>query len=216
MGFFNKIFGIGDKELVQPDIQFGRYTDSYKTPEQYKAWDNSIEEFEKGNYLVSYRQFFQYLGNDVLNNVEVEEKDGQLHFEVLQGSKKITGFADNKKVKVSTKVVQTDDLNVSFMRRLMEENYKMKYSSFGLDEENDISIVFTTYVVDGSPYKIYAALKEVATKADKLDDLLIEEFDVLHHTDANLLEEINTAEKEVKYAFIQKNIKTVLQQIDEG
>ena len=216
MGFFNKIFGLGKKELIQPDIQFGRYTDSYKTPEQYKAWDNSIEEFEKGNYLVSYRQFFQYLGNTTVNNVYVEEKDGRLHFEVLQGSKKITGFADNKKVKVATKVVQADDLNVSFMRRLMEENYKMKYSCFALDEENDISIIFTTYVVDGSPYKIYAALKEVATKADKLDDLLIEEFDVLHHTDASLLEEINTAEKEVKYAFIQDNIKAVLQEIDDG
>ena len=216
MGFFNKIFGLGKKELIQPDIQFGRYTDSYKTPEQYKAWDHSIDAFEKGNYLVSYRQFFQYLGNATVNNVYVEEKDGRLHFEVLQGSKKITGFADNKKVKVATKVVQADDLNVSFMRRLMEENYKMKYSCFALDEENDISIIFTTYVVDGSPYKIYAALKEVATKADKLDDLLIEEFDVLHHTDASLLEEINTTEKEVKYTFIQNNIKTVLQQIDKG
>ncbi len=216
MGFFNKIFGLGDKELIQPNIRFGRYTDSYKTPEQYKAWDSSVEEFEKGNYLVSYRLFFQYLGNSTLKNVIVKELDGQLNFEILQGSKKIKGFADNKKVKVTTKVVQTDDLNVSFMRRLMEENYKMKYSCFALDEENDISITFTTYVIDGSPYKIYAALKEVATKADKLDDLLIEEFDVLHHTDSNLLEEISIEEKEIKYGFIQKNIKTVLQQIDEG
>lgn len=216
MGFFNKIFGLDNKDLIQPDIRFGRYTDSYKTPEQYKAWDNSVEEFEKGNHIASYRSFFQYLGNATLNNVLVKEKDGQLNFEILQGSKKITGCADNKKVKVIAKVVQTDDLNVSFMRRLMEENYKMKYSCFALDEENDISIVFTTYVVDGSPYKIYAALKEVATKADKLDDLLIEEFDVLHHTDSNLLEEISVPEKEVKYAFIQDNIKTVLQQIDKG
>ncbi len=216
MGFFDKIFGLGEKELIQPDIRFGRYTDSYKTPEQYKAWDNAIEQFENGNYLDSYRQFFEYLGNATLNNVFVEEQKDRLDFEILQGSKKISGFADNKKVKVATKVVQADDLNVSFMRRLMEENYKMKYSCFALDEENDISIIFTTYVIDGSPYKIYSALKEVATKADKLDDLLIEEFDVLHHTDASLLEEISIAEKEVKYAFIQNNIKTVLQQIDEG
>lgn len=216
MRFFNKIFGFEDKDLLQPNIQFGRYTDSYKTPEQYKAWENAVDEFEKGNYLSSYRLFFQYLGNTAVKNVMVEEQDGQLNFEILQGSKKIKGYANNKKVKVAAKVVQTDDLNVSFMRRLMEENYKMKYSCFALDEENDISVVFTTYVVDGSPYKIYAALKEVATKADKLDDLLIEEFDVLHHTDTSLLEEISVEEKEVKYAFIQNNIETVLQQIDKG
>ena len=215
MGLFDRLFG-SSKEEVQPDIPFGRYTDSYKTPEQYDAWDLSLEEFEKGNYMESYRLFFKYLRDDTCNNVQAEEVNGQINFQLLQGSKKIAGFVNSKKVSVGAKVVKTDDLNIGFMRRLMEENYKMEYSRFALDNDNDIAIVFNTYVLDGSPYKLYYALKEVATKADKLDDLLIEEFSVLHQTDESLLQEIGLEEKEIKYAFLKKNIEEVLHEIDNG
>jgi len=216
MGLFDRLFGSGKKENTQPKIPFGRYTDSYKTPEQYDAWDLSLEEFEKGNYMESYRLFFKYLGDDSCNNVQAEEVNGQINFQLLQGSKKIAGFVNNKKVSVGAKVVKTDDLNIGFMRRLMEENYKMEYSRFALDDDNDIAIVFNTYVLDGSPYKLYYALKEVATKADKMDDLLIEEFPVLHQTDESLLEEIGEEEKEIKYAFLKRNIEEVIHEIENG
>jgi len=216
MGLFDRLFGSGKKENTQPKIPFGRYTDSYKTPEQYDAWDLSLEEFEKGNYMESYRLFFKYLGDDSCNNVQAEEVNGQINFQLLQGSKKIAGFVNNNKVSVGAKVVKTDDLNIGFMRRLMEENYKMEYSRFALDDDNDIAIVFNTYVLDGSPYKLYYALKEVATKADKMDDLLIEEFPVLHQTDESLLEEIGEEEKEIKYAFLKRNIEEVIHEIENG
>jgi len=102
------------------------------------------------------------------------------------------------------------------MRRLMEENFKMRYSCFALDADNDITIVFETNVLDASPYKLYYALKEVATKADKLDDLLIDEFDALHHTDESLIEHATTAEKETKYQFVIKEIEEVLEEIENG
>ena len=49
MGFFDKIFGTTIEKLPQPDIRFGRYSDSYKSKEQYAAWDKSLELFEKKN-----------------------------------------------------------------------------------------------------------------------------------------------------------------------
>ncbi len=216
MGFFDKIFGLDLEDVVQPNIPFGRYTDSYKSAAQYDAWDQSLEAFEKKRYLDSYRLFFQYLQDNYINNVRVEEADGQINFELLQGSKKITGYANKKVVRVAAKVVQADDLNIGFMRRLMEENYKMEYGRFALDKDQDIAIVFNTYVLDGSPYKLYYALKEVATKADKMDDLLIEEFDVLHHSDNSIVEQIEPSEKEIKYTFLRRNIEEVIQEIDGG
>ena len=216
MNFLKRLFGSGSNGAKQPNIPFGRYSDTYKTPQQYDAWDASLEAFEKKEYLKSYRLFFSYLRDEQVDNVLVEEVDGQIKFELLQGSKKITGYADHKKVTVAAKVVKTDDLNIGFMRRLMEENYKMEYGRFALDKEEDIAIVFNTYVLDGSPYKLYYALKEVATKADKMDDLLIEEFDVLHQTDESLLRAISDSEKEAKYTFIQTNIEAVLKEIDTG
>lgn len=102
------------------------------------------------------------------------------------------------------------------MRRLMEENFKTRYSSFALDADNDITIVFNTDVLDASPYKLYYALKEVATKADKLDDLLIDEFDALDHTDDSLMVHATEVEKEIKYQFVVNEIKEVLEEINNG
>ena len=216
MGFFDKFFNISTETALQPAIRFGRYTDSYKIKEQYDAWDLSLDHFEKGNFLKAYQYFFTYLRDEKEDNVKFWEEKKQLRFEIIQGSKKIKGFADRQKVKAEAKVARTESLNIGFMRRLMEENFKMKYSRFGLDPDNDIAIIFDTYVLDGSPYKLYYALKEVATKADKLDDLLIDEFEVLHHTDKSLLQQIDSIQKEVKYQKIISEIKEALQEIEHG
>ncbi len=216
MGLFDKLFNTTTEIVLQPDIRFGRYSDSYKSKEQYDAWDLSLDQFEKGNFLEAYRQFFTYLRDEKEDNVKFWEENKQLRFEIIQGSKKILGFANREKVKAEAKVAKTESLNIGFMRRLMEENFKMKYSRFGLDMDNDIAIIFDTYVLDGSPYKLYYALKEVATKADKLDDLLIDEFEVLHHTDESLLQQIDPAQKEIKYQKVIQEIREVLQEIEHG
>jgi len=216
MGFFDKFFGIETESKPQPEIGFGRYSDSYKTKAQYAAWDKSLDLFEKKEYLASFESFFTYLRDTKENNVNFSTDKGKIHFELIQGSKKIVGVADRKKVKAEAKVAITEDLNLGFMRRLMEENFKMRYSCFALDQANDITIVFDTNILDASPYKLYYALKEVATKADKLDDLLIDEFDVLHHTDESLIKHSTLAEKEVKYQFVVEEIKSVLDEIENG
>ena len=164
MGLFERLFGSSNKKEDQPKIPFGRYSDSYKAKEQYDAWEVSVSHFEAGEYLDSYREFFKYLQDPSQENVVYTEDNGTLHFELLQGSKKIVGSCTKEKVQASAKVVSSDRLNVGFMRRLMEKNYSLKYGRFALNEQNDIIIKFDTYVVDGSPWKLYYALKEVATK----------------------------------------------------
>ncbi|MEM6317706.1 MAG: hypothetical protein AAF960_08550 [Bacteroidota bacterium] len=216
MGFFDKLFGSTPPTVTQPAISFGRYSDSYKSKEQYEAWRTALQLFEKQEYLASFRAFFTYLRDENTENVTFSEYRGDINFEVIQGSKKIVGIANRKKVKAEAKVAITEDLNIGFMRRLMEENFKMRYSCFALDQDNDITIVFETNILDASPYKLYYALKEVATKADKLDDLLIDEFDVLHHTDDSLIIPAAEAEKAVKHQFIIQEIWDVLDEIDNG
>ncbi len=216
MRFFDRFFGSEKERIAQPDITFGRYSDSYKSKEQYAAWERSLDLFEKQEYLAAFTEFFTYLRDEQTDNVTFSESKGTIHFELIQGSKKIVGIANRKKVKAEAKIAITEDLNIGFMRRMMEENFKMRYSCFALDNDNDITIVFDTNILDASPYKLYYALKEVATKADKLDDLLIDEFEVLHHTDETLIKQATTAEKEVKYNFVTNEIKEVIQQIENG
>ena len=216
MGFFDRLFGKNIESRSQPDIRFGRYSDSYKDPDNYDAWDRALDKFEKDAYLDSFRQFFRYLRDEDEDNVQWEEEEGIIRFDLFQGSKKITGVADTVKLKAEAKIAQAKVLNVGFMRRLIEKNFQLKYSRFALDPENNISIVFDTYALDGSPYKLYYALKELATNADKQDDLLLDEFEVLNSIETSHLSDLPGEEKEIKYDFIKKKIEDVLHEVGEG
>ena len=66
------------------------------------------------------------------------------------------------------------------MRRLVESNYVLEYSRYGLDDDDNLVIKFDTSALDASPYKLYYALKEVAANADKQDDLLLDEIGRAH------------------------------------
>ena len=61
MGLFDSIFGGSTYNENQPDVRFGRYSDSYKTTEQYDAWDSALEKFDNKDYLEAYKKFFFYL-----------------------------------------------------------------------------------------------------------------------------------------------------------
>lgn len=216
MGLFDRLFGNGTEEQAQPNIRFGRYSDSYKSTASYEAWDKALEQFDEGAYLESYRAFFRYLRDEEEDNVRLRETDEGIHFELFQGSKKISGFVDEQKLKVESKVAHTEKLRVAFMRRLVELNYELEYSRFSLDEQGNITLVFDTYTIDGSPYKLYYALKEVATKADKQDDLLLDEFKSLTPVDVDHLEMMPDEEKAARYQFIQKQIRDTLEEVDNG
>jgi len=216
MGFFNRFFGTKTTREQQPRITFGRYSDSYKDSAQYDAWDRSLEYFEEENYIKAYKEFFTYLRDPKEDNVSFSEEKGQIRFELFQGSKKINGVADAERIKIESRIAKADVLSLDFMHRLIEQNYALKYSRFALDPDNNIIIKFDSFTLDGSPYKLYYALKEIATNADKQDDLLLDEFVMLHPVETTHLQELPAAEKKVKYDFIIREIQAVFQEIDHG
>lgn len=213
---FNRFFKSAESPDGQPSIKFGRYSDSYKGAAQYAAWDKALVAFEREKYLDCYRAFFKYLRDEEEDNVKFWEADHGIHFELLQGSKKVVGFADRKRFKAEAKVVKVERLDLEIMKRLSAANFDLKYSRYALDNDEDIAILFDTYTLDGSPYKLYYALKELAVNADKQDDLLVEEFEYLHPAEIEHCEPLTDEEKEVKYAFIKKQIETVLTEVNEG
>ncbi len=216
MRLLERIFGSTTPTPPQPDIRFGRYSDSYKASDNYAAWDEALEQFENQSWRASYLAFFRYLRDEKEDNVKYWETEDGIRFEFYQGSKKITGFADDNKLRAEAKIALSSELNINFMRQLIERNFDLNYSRFALDDANHLTIVFDTYSLDGSPYKLYYALKEVATNADKQDDLLLEEFKVLEAVDISHLQAIPDAEKEVKYNFMQTRIQQVLSDIESG
>jgi hypothetical protein len=205
------------KKLSGPDVSFGRYTDAYKTKAQIQTFDHALERFEAGEHMEAYKAFLTYLKDEHADNITWrEDEEGTLHFELWQGSRRVTGTASKTKVKAESNVALADDLNVGFLRRLMEANFSLKFSRFALSPDNALSIKFDTHGVDGSPLKLLHAFRELAIHADKQDDLLLDEFKTLRPAEERTFGDIPDAEKEVKYAYIQQEIKTVFDEIDKA
>ena len=51
MSLFDLIFGKSVATQPQPNIRFGRYSDSYKSREKYDLWENALEKFDDEDYL---------------------------------------------------------------------------------------------------------------------------------------------------------------------
>lgn len=215
MALFDQFFGKRTAE-APPAISFGRYTDAYKVPACYEAWEQAQQLFDRGEFLRSYEQFFHYLRDDQQANVRCEEAPHGLRFEIYQGSKKITGLATPRKLRAEAPIVKADTFNVSLLRRLLEHNYDLQYCRFALDGKGNIIVVFDTYTLDGSPYKLYHALRELALKADKHDDLLLEEFRQLEPLENSHLEALPQTQKEVKYQYVKQEIEAVLREMEQG
>lgn len=214
MSILDRFFKTKDLPQNEPKITFGRYSDAYKSPPRLQAWDEAQLLFEKEQYIASYKAFLTYLRDEEEDNVRFEMTKGGLKFEFYQGSKKIIGTATSRRLKVEAKVVNADSFNVGILRRLLEQNFSLRYSRFALDELGNVTIVFDTLTIDGSPYKLYYALQELATKADKQDDLLVEEFRNLENVDTGHLEALPEQEKEVKYQYIKNTIEKALREIE--
>lgn len=216
MSFISRLFS--NKKSVQspPDVEFGRFSDSYKSESRYDAWDRSIHLFEEQRYFESFVSFFEYLTDDYRSNVTYQTDGEVLHFSILQGSKKITGIANSHSIKAEGKIAHAQELSIGFMRRLIESNYNLKYGRYCLDEAQNLTIVFDSITFDASPYKLYYGLKEIALAADKQDDLLIEEFEVLHPINTTHIIDIAEQEKDVKLNFLRQKVAEILEYVKTG
>lgn len=216
MSFFERWFGNNNEESNQPDIRFGRYSDSYKDTKCYDAWDLALSQFEVGKYLAAYEQFLFFLRDEAEGNVVWEKSEQGLAFEIFQGSKRVIGWATRQRLRVEARVARITEPRPELLRRLVEQNYSLKFSRYALDPDCHITVVFDTDTVDASPYKLYYALKELATQADKQDDLLLEEFGHTESVDSSHLRPLPETETSAKHQYIVSQIRETLQEAIDG
>lgn len=217
MNFLKRLFSNSSKSKAPLPVRFGRYTDAYKTEKQYDAWDQSIQLFEKGDYLDAYEIFFDYLRDEKEENVKVEREKDTLVFQLSQGSRLIRGTATRQKVRAIAKVAKSNSAESLLMKRLLMQNFDLKYSRFCLDADEHIAIAFDTYSLDGSPYKLYYALKELATHADKQDDLLLDEFgESMESVESSPMTHLSIEEKEVKYTYLKKVLASTIDEVENS
>jgi hypothetical protein len=201
------------EEETEPSIQFGRYSDNNKTVGKIQKWNEAESLFKEKKYHESIAAFFEYLKDDVLGNVQhtAAEKKGEFVF--CQGSKIIRGHYNDKKMQAEVLVAKMPSPSVPVMRRLLEMNFNLYYTRYALSGDQ-ISMLFESEVVTANPSKLYYGLKELATKADKQDDLLVQDFTTLLPIDIEHIIEIPEAEKEIKLKYLRKWISEALELVE--
>jgi hypothetical protein len=212
---FDKLFGRSKKKedpFRDPESSFGRYSDNNKPVAKVTRWSDADALFKEKKYTESIDAFFDYLKDDATQNVVYERKGDEGSFHLYQGSKIVRGSFNNELLKAEVTLARMPQPSVPVMRRLLEWNFSLYYSRFAMDNDR-LCMCFDSDLETASPSKLYYGLKELSTKADKQDDLLVQDFAILETTDDNHINKIADAEKEVKYVYLQKWIKESLDAI---
>ncbi len=206
---FDKLFGRGKKKPENPDISFGRYSDNNKSIEKVRRWTDADNLFKQQSYYDSIDAFFDYLADDKQGNVILKRTNDSGTFQIFQGSKIVRGEFDRESLKAEITLAKMPQASVPVMRRLLEMNFTLYYSRYALDNDR-LCMRFDSDIKAANPNKLYYGLKELAIKADKLDDLLVQEFAALQTVDTEHIIEIPQTEKDVKYDFMMRWIRETL------
>ncbi len=211
---FDKIFGRGKKKEppVDPGIPFGRYSDNNKPVAKVTRWTDADNLFKEKKYPESFDAFFDYLKDNSEQNVVYERNGAEGRFQFYQGSKIVRGEFNTQELKAELMLARMPQPSVPVMRRLLEMNFILYYSRFALDNDR-LCMRFDSSIEAASPSKLYYGLKELATKGDKQDDLLVQDFSILETADSEHITTISSSEKEVKYDYLQKWIGQILDTI---
>ncbi|TMI96062.1 MAG: YbjN domain-containing protein [Bacteroidetes bacterium] len=200
----DKLFGRSKKKAeAEPAVYFGRYSDNNKPVEKVNRWSDAENLFKEKKYPESLDAFYEYLRDDAIDNVVHERNESSGRFQFYQGSKIVRGNYDNEHLHAEATLAKMPNPNVPVMRRLLEMNFNLYYSRYALEGEK-LCMRFDSDVETASPSKLYYGLKELSTKADKQDDLLVQDFSSLQTTDTEHIIEIPAEEKEIKFQWLQK------------
>lgn len=209
----DKLFGRTKKEAVtEPRISFGRYSDNNKTVEKTNRWADADRLFKEKKYQESMDAFFDYLRDDETGNAALQRNGAGFNFQIYQGSKIVKGSGNTDHLQAEVSLTRMTQPSVPVMRRLLEQNFALYYSRYALDGDR-LCMRFDSDIEAANPNKLYYALKELATKADNQDDLLVQDFASLQPLDTDHAEPVSPAEMETKYAFMQKWIAQTLDYI---
>ncbi|MCF3110494.1 hypothetical protein LL912_17035 [Niabella sp. CC-SYL272] len=195
-----------------PSIEFGRYSDNNKMSGKVRRWKDADSLFKEKNYAASVDAFFDYLKDDAVQNVRYTRNGDTASFELFQGSKIIRGEIRDNRLSADVKLALMAEPSVPVMRRLLEMNFGLYYSRFALNN-NELCMRFDTDLSTANPNKLYYGLKELATKSDKQDDLLIEDFSHLAAVDQDHITPLSEKEKQVKYDSMISWIDETLEKI---
>lgn len=191
-------------------VRFGRYSDNNKSVTQMKAWYRAEDLFKQRHYRAALEAFFQYLTDEVENNVAVSKTDSSFQFTLYQGNVRIDGRIDGQRIVAMTTMATMPNPSPAVMRRVLELNSNLYYSHTALDAEQRLCMLFQSEIATANPSKLYFGLRELAVIADKQDDLLVADFSDLRRFPHEHISKLTPEELRVKFQFFTKWINQAL------
>lgn len=189
-------------------IRFGHYSDNNRTPAQKSLWGEAEKLFEAEHYKESIEMLLRYLYDEQEKAVTwTTDKEGILHFRIAQGSSLVKGTFDDAFIHACVPLARAENPGTAVMRRLLELNYELRYTSVGLDDKGIFHFVFDTSAATASPYKLFEGLQELALKADRQDDSLLSDFSGLKPMPRAPVEKLPDDELEAKWKAFQRWIQ---------
>lgn len=194
-------------------IRFGRYSDNNKTLKKTQCWYKAEDLYKEKKYTESFAALFDYLRDDEEDNVHFYPSGDKFTFDLIQGSRKVYGECDGSMIVARVPLAVMEQPRTAIMRRLLDLNYSLYYSRTAMAGDNTLYMVFDSEVTTASPNKMYYGLRELATKGDRQDDLLLADFETLKQADIPHYDPLPLHELEVKYKYFRKWIEETLESI---
>lgn len=191
-------------------LRFGRYSDNNKTFQKTQKWYEAEDFFKEKKYNEAFEAFFEYLTDDEVGNVAFEQNGDTFTVDLVQGSKKIHGKCDGKVIIASAPLASMPEPSTAVMRRLLDMNFNLYYSRAAMDDKNTLCLIFDTDISSVNNNKLYYGLRELATKADSLDDILLADFSMLKPAGMENIQPLDEKELDIKYRYFRKWIENGL------
>lgn len=185
-------------------IYFGRYSDNNKSYQKTQSWHKAEDLFKEKKYAEAFAAFFDYISDEEIGNVTFRPDGDRFTFELIQGSKKVYGQSDGQEITAYAPMALMETPSTAVMRRMLDLNYMLYYTRCALNEQQELCMMMDSPVPMASPNKLYYGLRELATKADRQDDLLLADFSALKATNVKHMQPLPEQELEVKYRYFQK------------
>jgi hypothetical protein len=196
-------------------VKAGRYSDNNKTRPKTEKWQEAEDLYKEKRFIPALTAFFEYLRDEEENNVHFEPNGEGFSFSLVQGSGKVVGECDGQTVVARLPLAVMDYPGTAIMRRLLDLNYNLYYSHTALDADNTLYMIFNSSVSSASPDKMYQGLREITVKGDKIDDLLLTDFNSLKRAEGGSITSLTEQELSTKYRYFREWIEAVLTEVDK-
>ena len=193
-------------------VQFGHFSDTNNSPAHTEKRTKAIELFREKKYQSSLEILLGWIQSERDGSaIQWQETGSQtFDFTLHQSTRLIEGNFDGQFLHACVPLARSDAPGTAVMRRMLELNNDLQYTSAGLDEEGTFYLVFDTEASTASPQKVFNGLRELALVADRQDDDLRADFPDLLPVPSAPIKLLSEKELEVKSTYFHKWIGDTL------